>query len=58
MTYALCGFANFKSFGIIIGGLGAIAPERRSEIGGLGIRSILAAIMATCMTAALVGLIL
>jgi CNT family concentrative nucleoside transporter len=58
MTYSLCGFANFQSLGIMIGGLGAMAPERRSEIVGLGIRSIVAGVMATCMTAALVGLIL
>ena len=58
MTYALCGFANFQSLGIMIGGLGAMAPERRSEIVGLGMRSIVAGVMATCMTAALVGLIL
>jgi CNT family concentrative nucleoside transporter len=58
MTYALCGFANFQSLGIMIGGLGAMAPERRSEIIGLGMRSIVAGVMATCMTAALIGLIL
>lgn len=57
MTYALCGFANFQSLGIMIGGLGAMAPERRSEIIGLGMRSIVAGVMATCMTAALVGII-
>ena len=58
MTYALCGFANFQSLGIMIGGLGAMAPERRSEIVGLGMRSIVAGVLATCLTAALVGLIL
>jgi concentrative nucleoside transporter, CNT family len=58
MTYALCGFANFQSLGIMIGGLGAMAPERRSEIVGLGMRSIVAGVMATCMTAALVGVTL
>ncbi len=58
MTYALCGFANFQSLGIMIGGLGAMAPERRSEIIGLGMRSIVAGVMGTCMTAALIGLIL
>ena len=58
MTYALCGFANFQSLGIMIGGLGAMVPERRGEIVGLGMRSILAGVMATCLTAALVGLIL
>src|SRR5579863_2894762 len=41
MTYALCGFANFGSLGILIGGMGAMAPERRAEIVGLGLRAIL-----------------
>tara|TARA_Y100001936_G_scaffold123309_1_gene120517 strand:- start:4007 stop:5197 length:1191 start_codon:yes stop_codon:yes gene_type:complete len=58
MTYALCGFANFQSLGIMIGGLGAMAPERRTEIVSLGLRSILAGVLATCLTASLVGLIL
>jgi CNT family concentrative nucleoside transporter len=55
MTYALCGFANFGSLGIMIGGLGAMAPTRRAEIVALGMRSILAGTMATLMTGALVG---
>ncbi|MCF7990380.1 MAG: nucleoside:proton symporter [Thiohalocapsa sp.] len=58
MTYALCGFANFGSLGIMIGGLGGMAPERRSEIVGLGLRSILAGTMATLMTGAVVGLLI
>jgi len=58
MTYALCGFANFGSLGIMLGGLGAMAPERRAEIAGLGLKSILAGTLATLMTAAMVGLIL
>jgi CNT family concentrative nucleoside transporter len=57
MTYAMCGFANFGSLGIMIGGLGAMARERRNEIVGLGIKSIVAGTMATCMTGALVGVI-
>ncbi|MEM7017966.1 MAG: nucleoside transporter C-terminal domain-containing protein, partial [Pseudomonadota bacterium] len=56
MTYALCGFANFSSIGIMIGGLGTLAPERRDEIAELGIRAIAAGTLATCMTGALVGL--
>jgi CNT family concentrative nucleoside transporter len=56
MTYALCGFANFGSLGILIGGMGAMVPERRSEIVELGMKSILAGTIATCMTAAVVGL--
>ncbi len=58
MTYALCGFANFGSLGIMIGGLGVMAPNRRSEIIGLGPRSIAAGVLATCMTGAVVGIIL
>ena len=57
MTYAMCGFANFGSLGIMIGGMGAMAKERRNEIVALGIKSIIAGTLATCMTGALVGLI-
>ncbi len=56
MVYAMCGFANFGSLGIMIGGMGAMAPERRDEIVALGMKSILAGVMATCMTGAIVGL--
>jgi CNT family concentrative nucleoside transporter len=58
MTYALCGFANFGSLGIMIGGLGTMCPERRSEIVSLGFKSIFAGTLATCLTAATVGLTL
>ena len=58
LTYAMCGFANFASLGIMIGGLGAMAPDRRAEVVALGLRSIAAGVMTTCLTAALVGLIL
>ena len=57
MTYALCGFANLGSLGIMIGGMGAMAPERRNEIVGLGMKSIVAGTIATCMTGAVVGII-
>ena len=57
MIYAMCGFANFGSLGIMIGGMGAMARERRDEIVGLGLRSIVAGTIATCMTGALVGVI-
>jgi CNT family concentrative nucleoside transporter len=57
MTYALCGFANFGSLGIMIGGMGAMAPERRSEIVSLGMKSIVAGTLATCLTGAIVGVI-
>ena len=55
MTYALCGFANFGSVGILIGGVGAMVPERRGEIVELGLKSIAAGTIATCLTAAIVG---
>jgi CNT family concentrative nucleoside transporter len=55
MTYALCSFANFGSLGIMIGGLGSMAPERRTEIVALGLRSIVAGTLATCMTGAVVS---
>ena len=55
LTYALCGFANFGSLGIMIGGLGAMAPARRAEIVGLGLRTILSGTLATCMSGAVAG---
>jgi CNT family concentrative nucleoside transporter len=58
MTYALCGFANLGSLGIMIGGLGAMVPARRDEIVALGMKSVLAGTMATLMTGAVVALIL
>jgi CNT family concentrative nucleoside transporter len=58
LTYALCGFANFGSLGIMIGGLGTMSPERRGEVVDLGIKSIVAGTLATCLTAATVALIL
>ncbi len=57
MTYTMCGFANPGSLGIMIGGLGTMAPERRDEILSLGFRSIMAGTLATCMTGAVVGII-
>ena len=57
MAYALCGFANFGSLGIMIGGMSSMVPERRQEIVSLGMRSILAGTMATCMTGAIAGLV-
>ncbi len=58
MTYAMCGFANPGSLGIMIGGMGTMVPERRDEIISLGFRSIVAGTLATCMTGAIVGIIL
>ncbi|HEX9185335.1 MAG TPA: nucleoside transporter C-terminal domain-containing protein [Burkholderiales bacterium] len=57
MTYALCGFANFGSLGIMIGGLGTMCPERRAEVVQLGLKSIVSGTLATCLTAAFVGLL-
>ncbi|MGE4298528.1 MAG: NupC/NupG family nucleoside CNT transporter [Desulfovibrionaceae bacterium] len=58
MTYAMCGFANCGSLGIMMGGMGAMAPERRSEIANLGLRSIVAGTLATCMTGAVAAILL
>ncbi len=57
MTYALCGFANPGSLGIMIGGMGAMAPDRRDEIVALGFRAVAAGTLATSMTGAVVGLL-
>ena len=57
LLYALCGFANPGSLGIMIGGLSAMVPERRGEIVGLGLRSLIAGTLATGMTGAVVGVI-
>lgn len=57
MTYAMCGFANLGSLGIMIGGIGAMVPERRKEVVNLGMKSIVAGTIATCMTGAVVGII-
>lgn len=56
MIYALCGFANLGSLGILIGGLGTMVPERRREIVQLGFKSIVAGTLASCLTAVIVGL--
>jgi len=58
LTYAMCGFANFGSLGIMLGGLSAMAPERRREIVDLGLKSILSGTLATCLTGAVAGVLL
>ncbi len=58
VSYALCGFANPGSLGIMIGGMGAMVPDRRDEIVSLGFRSVIAGTLATCMTGAVAGLFL
>jgi len=55
MLYAMCGFANFASLGIMIGGLGTMAPERREEINLLGLKSIVSGTITTCLMGAIVG---
>lgn len=57
MLYAMCGFANFGSLGIMIGGLGTMAPERRDEINALGLKSIVSGTLTTCLMAAIVGVL-
>jgi CNT family concentrative nucleoside transporter len=56
MIYAMCGFANFGSLGIMIGGIGTMAPERRAEVAELGLLSIVAGTLATMLTGTLVGM--
>jgi len=57
-TYALCGFANFSSIAIQIGGIGALAPERRGELAALGLRAMIGGLLACYMTATVVGILL
>ncbi len=57
-TYALCGFANFSSIAIQIGGIGSLAPERRSEMAKVGLRAMIGGLLAAYMTASLAGLLL
>jgi concentrative nucleoside transporter, CNT family len=55
-TYALCGFANFSSIAIQIGGISPLAPERRGDLAKLGIRALIAGTLATLLTATLAGI--
>ncbi len=57
-TFALCGFANFSSIGIQMGGIGALAPNKRGELARLGIRAMLAGTMANLMSASIAGMLL
>jgi CNT family concentrative nucleoside transporter len=57
MLYAMCGFANFGSLGIMIGGLGVMAPMRRDEINSLGVKSIVSGTLTTCLMGAIVGVL-
>lgn len=58
LTYALCGFANFSSIGIQVGGLGALAPERRKDLAKLGIRALIGGSLAAFMTATVAGILI
>jgi CNT family concentrative nucleoside transporter len=57
MLYAMCGFANFGSLGIMIGGMATMVPERRDDIVSLGLRSIVSGTLATCLIGAIVGVL-
>ena len=57
LLYALCSFANFGSVGIMLAGMVAMAPERKAELVALDLKSLVAATIATCMTGAVVALI-
>ena len=56
-SFALCGFANFGSLAIVLGGLGTLVPERRADIARLGLRAVLAGGLSTCLVAAIAGLV-
>ncbi len=57
-TYALCGFANFSSIGIQIGGISAVAPRRRSDLAQLGLKAMFGGAIASCLTATIAGMLL
>ena len=57
-TFALCGFANLSSIGIQIGGIGALAPNKRGELARLGFRAMIAGTMANLMSASIAGMLL
>ena len=57
LTYALCGFANFGSIGIQLGGIGGVAPDRRGDLARLGLRAMLGGTLAAFMTACIAGIL-
>ena len=57
LSYALCGFSNFASIGIQLGGIGGIAPERRTDLAKIGLRAMIAGVLATNMTATIAGIL-
>ena len=58
LTYALSGFANFGAIGIQIGGIGGLAPERRSDLARLGLRAMIGGMLACFMTACIAGILI
>jgi len=58
VTYALCGFANFSSIAIQVGGIGSLAPSRRGDLARLGLRAMLAGTLANFLTATIAGMLL
>ena len=54
-TFALCGFANFMSIGIQIGGIGALAPDRRSDLAALGVKALIGGTLASLLSASIAG---
>ena len=57
-TYALCGFANFSSIGIQLGGISAVAPGRKSELARIGLKAMLGGALASWLTATIAGMLL
>ena len=56
ITFALCGFANFSSIAILIGGIGGMAPNRRGDVARLGLKAVVAGTLANLMSATIAGL--
>jgi len=57
-TYALCGFANFASIAIQIGGIGSLVPDRRADLAKLGLRAMIGGLLASYLTATIAGILL
>jgi CNT family concentrative nucleoside transporter len=58
ITFALCGFANFSSIAILLGGLGSLVPQRRAQIARLGLKAVLAGTLANLSSAAIAGMLI
>ena len=58
ISFALCGFANLSSLGILLGGLGKLSPKRRPDIARLGMKAIIAGALASCLSAAIAGMLI